>query len=95
MGVYKKLFLLRLLLCLLLSSISIAQTTDLNIDEVRVNGNLPPHEFCQGEVPTLTISFRLKAGSSTLTLTSTNTLDFNVVGSGSNMFNQTVTNVTS
>ena len=94
MGEYSRLFKFNLLLFWLISSFSWGQLTDLKFDEVRVNGNLPPHEFCQGEVPLFRLVFRLEAGSATLTISSTNTLDIIAIGSGANSFTYTVTNVT-
>ena len=83
---------------MLFGSISTAQTTDIEIDEIRVNGSLLPgggqFEFCQGEVPAFSIYFRLEAGSSTLTLTSTATLNISANVSGGNVINKTVTDVT-
>ena len=93
MGVYKKLYLLRLILCLLFSIISIAQETDIVFDEIQVNGSAGPYEFCQGEVPSFELRFRLTAGSTTLTLTTTNTLEITAEGSGANIFSKTVTNI--
>ena len=94
MGVYKKLYNFYLCFFVLFCSFSWAQLTDIHIDEVRVNGSLAPHEVCQGEVPVFEIRFRLKVGSSTLTLSATSTLEFTAIGSGGNVFTKTVTNVT-
>ena len=94
MGVYKKLYLLNLLFCLILSSISFSQTTDLDFDQVLVNGAAPPYEFCQGEIPTFELRFRLKVGSATLSLTTTNTLNLKAIGSGANTFTTTITGIT-
>ena len=84
---------------MLYNSVSYAQTTDIEIDEIRVNGSPLPgsgqFEFCQGEVPAFSIYFRLEAGSATLTLTSTATLNIAANVSGFNVINKTVTNVTS
>ena len=94
MGVYKKLFILNAILWTLFSGLSVAQTTDVEFDEIRVNGSLEPHEFCQGEVPTFELRFRLSSGSTTLTLTSTNTLEISAEASGANILSKTVTNIT-
>ena len=93
MGVYKRLFIITVILWVLFSGLGHSQTTDLNFDEVRVNGSLAPHDICQGEVPTFELRFRLKPGSTTLSLTTTNTLEFTAIGSGANTFSKTVTNV--
>ena len=88
-----KIYKIYLLLFLLVSPFAFGQTTDINFDEIRVNGSLGPYEFCQGEVPNFQLRFRLTSGSTTLTLTSTNTLEITANGSGSNIFSKTVTNI--
>ena len=85
-----KIYKIYLLLFLLVSPFAFGQTTDINFDEIRVNGSLGPYEFCQGEVPNFQLRFRLTSGSTTLTLTSTNTLEITANGSGSNIFSKTV-----
>ena len=79
---------------MLYNSVSYAQTTDIEFDEVTVNGDLAPPEFCQGDVPIFQLRFRLSSGSTTLTLTSTNTLEITAEGSGANILSKTVTNIT-
>ncbi|MBT6128129.1 MAG: hypothetical protein HOH47_05990, partial [Flavobacteriaceae bacterium] len=70
-------------------------TTDLQIDNIVIIGESAPYEFCEGEIPSFEIQFSLKAGSTTLTLTSTSTLEFTAIGSGGNVLTKTVTGVTS
>ena len=70
-----------------------SQETNIDIDAVVILGETPPFEFCQGEIPSFEIQMSLKAGSATLTLTSTSTLEFTAIGSGANNFTYTITNV--
>ena len=93
---FKKVFNFFCTFCLLICNYSWAQTTDLEFDEVRVNTNLAPlADFCQGEIPTFELRFRLEAGSTTLTLTTTNTLEITALVSGANVFTRTITGVIS
>ena len=59
-----------------------SQETNIDIDAVVILGETPPFEFCQGEIPSFEIQMSLKAGSATLTLTPTSTLEFTAIGSG-------------
>ena len=70
-----------------------SQETNIDIDAVVILGETPPFEFCQGEIPSFEIQMSLKAGSATLTLTPTSTLEFTAIGSGANNFTYTITNV--
>ena len=96
MGEFNKFLIRSILISIFTSSYSWGQlTTDLQIDDVVVVGETAPYEFCQGEVPQFEIQFSLKAGSTTLTLTATTTLEFTAIGSLGNVFTKTITGVTS
>ena len=68
-------------------------TSDIEFDDVIILGTTPPYEFCQGTIPAFEIQMGLVAGSVTLTLNATSTLEFTAIGSGSNSFTLTITNV--
>ena len=96
MGEFKRLLNLSIFLSILSLSFGWGQaTTDIQIDDVVIIGETAPYEFCQGEIPAFEIQFSLKAGSTTLTLTPTSTLEFTAIGSGGNIFTKTITGVTS
>ena len=75
------------------TSVYSQMTADIDLDDVIILGNTPPYEFCQGTIPAFEIQMGVKAGSTTLTLNATNTLEFTAIGSGSNSFTLTITNV--
>ena len=96
MGEFKRLLNLSIFLSFFTLYIGWGQaTTDLQIDNIVIIGESAPYEFCEGEISSFEIQFSLKAGSTTLTLTSTSTLEFTAIGSGGNVLTKTVTGVTS
>ena len=91
-GTFKKYYVQ--LLLLIGSFVSYGQSVDLSITDIDLQNSSTPYEECQGFVG----DFRLRVDNSslaaTITLTSTNTLNFSVTLSGANSYTKQVTGVT-
>ena len=93
-GTFKKYYVQ--LLLLLGSFVSYGQSVDLGFTTVNpIVLNNSSSAYCQGFVPNFTLNLENVSGSATLTLTSTNTVNFTVTASGANSFSKTISNVTS